>query len=222
MNHKPRTVLYGGGDYCTKFLNESFIDQYEIIAIADRSFGMWGKRLCGILIVPPDELLKENYELLIITPGKWESIVESLLTEYKIERTKISLYEVMKHRVVNLVDDEGYINEHRQSKKEAIEEIKRNLILEAQMGGAFDGYNEIKVIGNESEYNSFSKIASEELHIAARILRETEKNVSEKDTLFVFTDADYCQNIDRLKNEGIVENNWLILPLFDVENSVLG
>ena len=222
MQNKPRTLLYGGGDYCTKFLSDRIRDSYDLMYIVDRNQEMWGKAISNIPITSPEILLNNDYDLVIVTPGKWESIVSIINTTYKVSIEKISLYEVMNHRVVNLKDDEVYISQQQIEKQKAIITIKENLVKEAAASGVFDRFTSIYIVGSEQDYEFVNQYISVSLKIDIDVQWEPE--VIEKDTmpLWVFTGREYLGDMERIRQSNILNDNWLLIPLFDVDNSILG
>ncbi len=222
MDKKPKTILYGGGDYCTVFLGDSISEQYDVICIVDSNKEKWGKRLSDIAICSPDILREDEYDFVIITPGKWEAIVGALQNDYKVNKNKIYIFETVNKRVVNLVKDEKYLLQRLNMKRIALEEIKGNLLFEAYVSGEFETICEVCVVGTDKDYVFIKSYLTETLKMKLFICTEHDCDSFDDRTLYLLSGASYKIDIDRLKKQGVKEKNMLIIPLFDVENSIIG
>lgn len=87
MTNTKKIILFGSGRG-----GENFIEYYssgEIIAIADNDPSKWDKKLLGYQIINPQDILKLEFDEIVITSQWIDSIKHQLIEELKISREKV-------------------------------------------------------------------------------------------------------------------------------------
>lgn len=78
--------------------------KYQVIAFCDNDQYKWGKRLCDIPVVFPDNLLDMSYDLIVIgTASGFESVYRQLVQEMGISNSKIVNDECVTRNIASAV-----------------------------------------------------------------------------------------------------------------------
>ncbi|MDL2217829.1 class I SAM-dependent methyltransferase [Christensenellaceae bacterium OttesenSCG-928-M15] len=92
-----KAVLIGAGDrgreayYQTSGRNPSALDRWDIVAVADSNAALWGKKFFDVPIIPHEDILNFEFDILVITVSDFNLKVEILLSLLAkgIERNRI-------------------------------------------------------------------------------------------------------------------------------------
>ncbi len=103
-------IVYGMGTYGQMFILDCEGKGIDNIVLTDSDKRKWGKRICGHVIVPPQEAFKDSYDYIIITTSEnnAEIIKKDLMEKYKVQEEKIlersEVVVFRKDGIVNLGD----------------------------------------------------------------------------------------------------------------------
>ena len=125
-----KLVLFGTGDDCLKCLDILKVLGKEPDYLTDNNPSKWGKFLEGKEIIPPQELLKMNCQIMISTSDYQEKIINQL--------TKMGLYDrILKYAPVF----RQYIEKKAESyyTDEIVMHTETCILVDAFMGNGWDG-----------------------------------------------------------------------------------
>jgi O-methyltransferase len=87
----------------------SLLENCNVIAFSDSATELWGTHYCGLPVIPPNEIIKQNYDYIyILSMMSYEAIERDLITKYNVPPKKIisdpvRLYNLTRKRFVNTV-----------------------------------------------------------------------------------------------------------------------
>lgn len=225
---KKRAVIYGAGNYCKLLLKGSQLDEYHIVSVIDSNPVKWGKSIEGILIEKPDMLEQLSYDLIIIATKSHKSIAEKLIGELEISTRKIFYYDFDGNKVCSIKESdykfaqgkESYL-ERRLFREIAIQTIEEGLLFECYCEGEFDNYEELAVIGGQEEFNIIKKFfANSEKRLS--LVQEIETTVIDKRKKYVLAASTYKEDFESLlQKKGCMPEQCVVIPLFDVKNTLV-
>ncbi|WP_459478700.1 class I SAM-dependent methyltransferase [Clostridium saccharoperbutylacetonicum] len=73
-----KRVIIFGADLSGKIAYTLYKDQYDIIKFSDNNKSLWNKNINGINIIPPEELCRLEFEMVIIASSAKESITKQI------------------------------------------------------------------------------------------------------------------------------------------------
>lgn len=211
-------VIYGAGNYCDYYLKNLDSNKYMIKGIIDGDSDKWGLKKNGYTINPPDAVERIQYDGIIITVEKYESVLDELLMR-DIDKNKIFIYSTKKNDIFSFnYVYEKYLEE-KIYKSNAIKQVKTGLLLESFREGEYFGFERLFICGEEDDYilikNFFCKIDQKKTVIHYK--GNDQIKVSDK---IIFCGENYKNDLNNIKNQSIFDKQWIILPFFDVGSRV--
>lgn len=213
-----KTILYGAGNYCDHFFDSKQVEEFKIIGIVDSNSDKWGKKRHGYAVMPPDKLIDMEFEQIIITIHRYDLIV-TVLQKMGISSDKIYVYEMEKELVTPLVELFESSLAQRLFHCHANIQIKISLLMEALREKEFDGYDRIIVFGKEENYE-FVKSFFETTLPGINVIRGVDKFTFSENDKCIICEADYCKQRKIIRNKLYSDRQWIIIPLFDVKNTI--
>lgn len=88
---KTKVILFGAGSAGEKFLNNSNLEPYELIAFSDNNAKLWGDTFCNLPVISPNDINDTPFDKVIITSFWADSIQNQLINELLITPDKIEV-----------------------------------------------------------------------------------------------------------------------------------
>ena len=85
-----RVIIFGASE-SSKNLYRLIEEKYDIIAYTDNDKEKWGKKMGGLPIIPPTEVLKMKWDEIIVASITAMYLIQEQLISYGIERSAINL-----------------------------------------------------------------------------------------------------------------------------------
>lgn len=214
-----KTVLYGAGNYCSKFFEFAKSKQQEILCIVDGNPEKWGQSQFRCKILSPEELKSIEFEQLIITMYRYDSVLPNI-QKRKIPLNKVFIYDAAKNKVIPVLQIYDSYLQQRSFLKRAEEQIKTSLLMEAFQEKEFEGYTRVIVFGTKENYEfvcSFFEMVMPGIEVVER----TENISYLQSDKYIFCEADYRNQLERIRDSLYSEQQWLIVPLFDAKNTII-
>ncbi|MCX4351274.1 MAG: hypothetical protein OSJ60_06515 [Lachnospiraceae bacterium] len=215
-----KIILYGAGNYCDKYIFSEGINYGEISGIIDSAPEKWNTLKNGYNICSPDLLDSCEYGKVILTVSNPDAIIDKLLHK-NISISKIFIYDAVDRKVLplSLIYDD-YVN-RKIFRKNAVRQVKLELLMETFREKEYANIERVVVIGTDSDYELVKEFF-ETLNLDILVLlgdnsetfdvRETDK--------YLFSSKDYKNDLKKFREKFLSENQWLIIPLFDVEDTI--
>lgn len=225
---KQQIVVYGAGNYCKLLLKGNQLKEYHILKIIDSNPAKWGERIEGVQIEPPRVLKDIQYDRIIIAVKSCRSIAEKLVEEFQISQDMIVYYDYDNNQIRSLKESGLNFNpgkenlvERRLFQEQALRTIKEGLLYESYLNGEFKNYSDIIVVGKEEEFQVVKNFFQTS-QIPVRIQMEKREFMVSENQKYVLTEGSYKEDLSRLLNEkGCSLEQCLVVPLFDVENTLI-
>lgn len=94
-------IIYGASESGQKILQEMTLDpvpygqppRYQVIAFADGNKALWGKEVCGVPVLAPDEIPKMEYDTIVVAAlvvTAREEIIANLTNYLQVPKHKIN------------------------------------------------------------------------------------------------------------------------------------
>lgn len=214
-----KIVLYGAGNYCDKFLELQQQKNLEIISIVDGNCEKWGQIKNGYEISSPEKLKSIQYERLIITAYKYDSILTDI-RKIGLSVEKIYIYDGENNIVVSTNKMQSLYLEQKVFRKHAVKQIKISLMAEAFNEKEFEGYSRIIVFGGKEECDflqEFFGIVLPELCVV-QYSKKIDLKMEDK---CILCDSDYREQLKKNRNKFYSNKQWIIIPLFDVQDTIV-
>lgn len=224
-----KIVLYGAGNYCLLLLRGTQLKKYEVIKVVDGDTLKAGTILEGYTVGKPEEISDTIYDKVMITARARRGIAEKLVGELRVPEDKILYFDFEDNLVHQLSDDKLILHRGTEVAVEqallqnmAVSTIYDGLLYEAFQNCEFEDFDEIMVIGQEEHYwivKKFFACVKEKKYKVGHFAfdGQVKKNVK-----YILTERSYLEDLVRLRQDsGFYEQQGLILPLFDVEDTVI-
>lgn len=91
MRGTQKIIVFGLGSSCEDFRANCNFDEVTILAYADNNLAQIGKCLGGAAVIKPCDIVKYDYDYVIIT-ARFCDEMEAQLREYGVEKSKIVRY----------------------------------------------------------------------------------------------------------------------------------
>lgn len=218
MTKKDKVILYGAGFYCMKFFEAGCDTRFDVIGICDSNAEKWGKSVYGYSIQSLESIMQLEFDMMIITVGDKHPVADVLMRN-GVPVSKIFYFALTGAKIIPYKNEYVDIIEKRFFRKNAVQQVKRGLLLESLYEGQYEGYNRAVVLGTDDDV-LFIKDFFETVGNGLEVVSKTNvRDITEKDKLLL-TDEDYRKNILIIKEMAHVSNTqWIVIPLFDVANS---
>lgn len=215
-----KIILYGAGNYCDIYISSEGIKYGEIVGIIDSNPQKWDTLKSGYNIGSPDMLDSCEYEKLILTVSNPDSIIDALLHK-NVSKSKLFIYGAKDRKLLplSLVYDD-YMN-RKIFRKNAVRQVKLELLMETFREEEYTSVERIIVAGSDSDFeliNEFFEMLNLDIVILSD--RSPEANSIKETDKYIFCSKDYKMNLEKVRKGLISENQWLIIPLFDVEDTI--
>lgn len=200
-----KIILYGAGNYCDIYISSEGIKYGEIIGIIDSNPQKWNTLKNGYSVCAPDIIDSHEYGKLILTVRQPDLIIDMLLHK-NVNKSKI-------------YDD--YIK-RKIFRKNAVRQVKIELLMETFREEEYTNVERVIVIGSNENFELIKEFF-EMLNWDITVLpggNEEINGIRETDK-YVFCSENYRGDLKKIREELISENQWLIIPLFDVENTII-
>lgn len=90
--HKERIVLFGTGGGFQETVNSEFLENYDVVAVADSNPKFKGFIVSGYCIITPEQIKNYNYDFIYVTSAKYYHEIRSqLINKYRVSGEKIKL-----------------------------------------------------------------------------------------------------------------------------------
>ncbi len=229
MEQGKRIVIYGAGNYCRLLLNGGRLSSWEIVGVVDGASQKWGTRMEQYPIKRPDEIGNLSYDKILIAAREYKGIAERLVLELQIPEPDILYYD-FDHNQMHGLEDSGLVfrkgntavAEKALFRQMAIRTIQEGLLFEALGNGEFAGYRSIVVVGAVPEFRIVRQFFQGIPGMAGEVrMEDTEQGISAGEK-YILTGPEYLEELERLKKrKGFTLKQCLVLPLWDVEDTVL-
>lgn len=83
-----RVIIFGASE-SSKNLYRLIEEKYDIIAYTDNDKEKWGKKMGGLPIIPPTEVLKMKWDEIIVASITAMYLIQEQLISYGIERSEL-------------------------------------------------------------------------------------------------------------------------------------
>lgn len=216
-----KIILYGAGNYCDIYISSERKKYGEIIGIIDSNPQKWNTLKNGYNIDSPDMLDSCEYEKLILTVSNPDSIIDTLLHK-NVSKSKLFIYGAKDRKLLplSLVYDD-YMN-RKIFRKNAVRQVKLELLMETFREDEYTNVKRIIVVGSDSDFelvNEFFKMLNLDIVILSD--RNPEANSIKETDKYIFSSENYKKDLNRIRDRLISENQWLIIPFFDIENTII-
>ncbi len=216
-----KIILYGAGNYCDIYLSSEGIKYGEIIGIIDSNPQKWNTLKNGYSVCAPDIIDSYEYGKLILTVRQPDLIIDMLLHK-NVNKSKLFIYNAEDHKLLplSLIYDD-YIK-RKIFRKNAVRQVKLELLMETFREEEYANVERVIVIGSNENFElikEFFEMLNWDItvlsggNVEINGIRETDK--------YIFCSENYRGDLKKNREELISENQWLIIPLFDVENTII-
>ena len=215
-----KIILYGAGNYCDIYISNEGMKYGEIIGIIDSNPQKWNTLKNGYNICSPNMLDSCEYGKLILTVNNSDSIIDALLHK-NVSISKLFIYNAKDRKLLPLllIYDE-YIN-RKIFRKNAVRQVKLELLMETFREEEYTNVERIIVVGSDLDFKLVKEFF-ETLNLDMAIVAgENPEASSIKETdKYIFCSKNYKDDLKKIRERLISENQWLIVPFFDVENTI--
>lgn len=215
-----KILLYGAGNYCNLYLSKMRRKDDIVVAVIDGSINKWGEKINSYVIKSPDIITEIQYDKLVITVERYESIVDYLLDK-GINKNDIYIYNGNKNILFSLISVYDQYLENKIFKKRAIKQIKMGLLMESFREAEYCGYERVIVVGDKEDYfvvsEFFDEISPNKLIIYSENISDLQ--IEEKDKIII-CGGNYKKDLESIRKIIKSDRQWILLPLFDVKNLV--
>lgn len=141
---KERVILFGTGNGLRDAVNDGFLEQYDVVAVADSDPKVQGFIICGYCIIAPEQMKNYHYDFIYITSVNYYcEIRDQLIKDYKVNENRI--------KFVN--PNIWFANEKKEKKKL---QYLRNAVIEMKLDGFKRDHAFIEIMGRVEERNAIS------------------------------------------------------------------
>ncbi len=224
-----KIVLYGAGNYCRLLLKGNLQDQYEILKIVDGDTQKWNTYIDEFKVAKPEELDQLSYDKVIISAKEYKSIAEKLIEELCVPEDKIFYVNFDNNNQIRKLKDCGTTFRHGIAaaveksifRRMACETICDGLLFECLQNGEFENYNEVAVAGTVEQLQTVERFFVCMKKNAPMVRGINWEEGIKENTKYILTDVTYSEDLMRLRQNGCRERQWVIIPLYDVEDTVI-
>ena len=211
-------MLYGVGYIFGIFLKSKVRNLYSIVDVCDSDDNKWGTNRDSYVIQKPESIDFRNIDKVIITASSRADIADYVL-KCGARLEQIYYYDVLRDTVISYRNEYlGVINEHLY-RKMAADQLGNGLLLEALYNNEFEEFNRVVVMGSEKDY-SFVKRFFETVGNGMIVSNKENQDDIKATDKFILTDEMYRERIRELRSMKVGDNQWIIIPLFDVEETI--
>ena len=191
-------------------------------AVCDIDEEKWGTMIEGIEICTPEILReKESYRNVIITVQKWVSIYNSLRERFGITDNYIWVFDMPSNSIVTCMEAMDLYRDRLQTIHIATDVIKVGLLNEASRNREFDGYEGFVIHANAVDYEIIKNYLIENMSIECKFsIYQSNMSIAKTDKVII-AGASYLQVITEVRKKVENQKQWILLPLFNVENSIV-
>ena len=212
-------LLYGAGKCCDSYLSYYNAENERIVGIVDKDPNKSGKIKKNIKIFSIEKMEDILFDKLIIVVDDCENILDYFL-EKGIDKEKIFVYCRKNNKIISFESFfDKYIN-RKMYLNQSIVQIKTGLLSETLQENEFSGYNRVMVRGNYEDYIIIRKFF-EHMDKSTNVehcLKICELSLNDK---IILCGEDYKIDFKNIKNKILNSNQCIIIPLFDVENTIV-
>lgn len=216
-----KIIIYGAGNNCRRFFSESSIYNYEVLFIVDRDPSKCGREYENTKIISPEKIIDIEYDYILIVISKWKDAFEYLNNELHIPEHKILIYDFFRKCAFDINRKIEIERKAKMASTYAESIISEKLLLECKDKGEFDGYDSIYVIGDDKWFylirNFFDMIGKKVNFFQYDPTCSFDLDYQGK---YIITDEHYKDICNMLVLSGFVLRQILIIPLFDVKDSM--
>ena len=227
-----KLVIYGAGNWCRLLLKGTQLNDYEIIKVVDGDSKKWNTRIEEFLIEKPEVIMHTSYDKVLIAAKAYQGIAETLLGEFQVAQDKI-LYADFDNNQLHALKDCGIrfrqgmdgIIEKGLFRMMACETILESLLFECMQNGEFyqnngKAYREVIVIGEDEQLSTVRRFFScmpGNLTVKKGLLDAPVIDTAK----YILTAASYQEDLKQLRDLGASARQCVIIPLFDVDATVI-
>ncbi len=215
-----KILIYGAGKTGEIFIKFAIQKgTYEILGVMDKNPVKHGTYIGGgkYRIFPLSDLSRFDYDEIVIAIAEYDDAITYILN-YTHSIDKISVFDCKSSNVFALKEQyDGYLG-RQLLKKQAVLQIQNGLLMECMMNNEFSGFK--RVLLSCAEY---LKLVKDFFCIAAPgiIVKQLQMDdlITKTDKIIV-CDKDYIDTISQIRKKNLNDNQWVLIPLFDVINSI--
>lgn len=214
-----KIVIYGlGNNYKIMTQNSRCFDDMEIVALSDIDPAKIGMSEYGKDVIMPEMIPKVDFDRLVVTIEKYDDAILKL-REY-VADDQIDVYCAKENKLIPFVELKNDWIDRVLSKRRIVRQIQESMLREAYQLGEFNDDTAIVVSGDEyvDVVSSFLQLINSRIRIEC--LNEIKNDVT-NEKKYILCDYRYTETISFLREHGINDKKWIILPLYDVENNVV-
>lgn len=207
MENKKSVVIFGLGQVYRAFMDLIDNDKVNIIALSDNNPALQDTFLDGKSVIKPDEIIKLDYDYIIITSSHYKSIKNQLKESGIKEESILNFYEIYKrmnendNKIISLLKDVNPIAIKYEfiTQKDKSFFQEKNLFLSAKRYINEVSNKKIKSL-EEVEFQVYSQFGED------GIIQWLIHNVEIKEKVFIeFGVEDYTEANTRFL---LMNNNW--------------
>lgn len=142
--YKEKIVIYGTGGGYRKTVNEEFLEQYDVVAVADSNSDVQGFVISGYCIIAPEQIKDYYYDFIYVTSENYYHEIYSLL---------INKYKVSGEKIKSANQNVRFVNDGRDKKQL---QYLRNAIIEMKLDGFKRDHAFAEIMGKVDEKNVIS------------------------------------------------------------------
>jgi hypothetical protein len=229
-----KILIFGTGSGYEKIKRSINYNKIEIVAFTDNNNNLWNNNFEGSIILPPQEVIKLEYDYILIASSYYNAI-ESQLKEYKIDTSIIISYynidswEAEQDKLIEIFETDiivkGLYKLLREYKIKSDIAFEKNLILQAKMFINIIKRSQVNKI-EEAEFKVFSQFGEDgiiqfiinKIPIPNKVFIEFGvENYIESNTRFLLVNNNWSglvidgdkENIEYIKNDSIYFNHNL-------------
>ena len=228
-----KAVIYGAGNWCRYLLKQSLLKEYEIVRIVDSDERKWNAHIEDFVIENPDTLTNKAYDKIIIGAKAFQGIAETLVGEFQVPQDKILYVDFDKNRIHQLKDsgicfrqEKDSVVEKRLFRKLACETIQESMLFECMQNGEFQDcegrpYHDIIVVGEEEQFRAVKNFFSCTQGNTSVVQSKQQDRPIIDMAKYILTAESYKEDLRELTDRGVNVSQCVIVPLFDVDATVI-
>lgn len=213
-----KILIYGSGNYCDLYLSNVKNQDDIILGIVDGNSEKWGIKKHSYVIYSPDFISEIPYEKLIIAVANYESVIDEILKR-KVKKENVFIYDGEKNILFSLSDVYETYLEKKIYRRTAASQIKKGLLMESYKENEYCEFERIVIVGEEEDYSVINEFFSE-VDQNKKVISFVEKMQIKTDDKVIFCGENYKSDLAQIRPQLFSEQQWIVIPLFDVKNLI--
>lgn len=217
-----KVAIYGAGNNLNLLITSDCINcRDKLVLIIDRNEEKWGRELFGCKIMGLNSVPSFDIDYLIISITEYDEVIYDV-REY-FDDDSILIFDHEKKEIVPFYKVRRQWLSRQIVKKRVVEQIQIGLLEEADRWGEFDNVD-TAVVSNP-EYidllRQYFFLLNPDIVVRKWMdIFSDGQFMQMQGVIYILCDKEYKEKIKILKEKCIDDNNWIVLPLYDVEKKV--